>query len=81
MSYTTFRYENLTVEPKGVSFDLTNCGSSGGDEIVQMYVSLPNAKVFRPAQELKGFCRVSLKAGETQRVRIFSMITPSVTST
>ena len=35
-----------------------------------MYVSLPNAKVFRPAQELKGFCRVSLKAGETQRVRI-----------
>ena len=70
MSYTTFRYENLTVEPKGVSFDLTNCGSSGGDEIVQMYVSLPNAKVFRPAQELKGFCRVSLKAGETQRVRI-----------
>ena len=70
LSYTKFRYENLTVEPKGVSFDLTNCGSCDGDEIVQLYVSLPSPKVFRPARELKGFLRVSLKAGETQRVKI-----------
>ncbi len=70
MSYTQFRYENLTVEPKGVSFDLTNCGHCDGDEIVQLYVSLPGAKVFRPARELKGFRRVSLKAGETQRVKL-----------
>ena len=70
MNYTQFRYENLTVEPDGVSFDLTNCGACGGDEIVQLYVSLPGAKVFRPARELKGFRRVSLKAGETQRVKI-----------
>ena len=70
LSYTQFRYENLTVEPKGVSFDLTNCGTCDGDEVVQMYVSLPNAKVFRPARELKGFKRVHLKAGETQRVKL-----------
>ena len=70
LSYTQFRYENLTVEPKGVSFDLTNCGTCDGDEVVQMYVSLPGAKVFRPARELKGFRRVSLKAGETQRVKL-----------
>lgn len=70
LSYTKFRYENLTVEPKGVSFDLTNCGDCDGDEIVQLYVSLPGAKVFRPARELKGFRRVSLKAGETQRVKM-----------
>ena len=70
MNYTQFRYENLIVEPDGVSFDLTNCGACGGDEIVQLYVSLPGAKVFRPARELKGFRRVSLKAGETQRVKI-----------
>ena len=70
MNYTQFRYENLTVEPDGVSFDLTNCGACGGDEIVQLYISLPGAKVFRPARELKGFRRVSLKAGETQRVKI-----------
>ena len=70
MSYTKFCYENLTVDPKGVSFDLTNCGPCAGDEIAQLYVSLPGAKVFRPARELKGFRRVSLKAGETQRVKI-----------
>ena len=70
LSYTQFRYDNLTVEPKGVSFDLTNCGPCDGDEVVQMYVSLPNAKVFRPIRELKGFRRVPLKAGETQRVKL-----------
>ena len=70
MSYTQFRYENLTVEPKGVSFDLTNCGHCDGDEIVQLYVSLLGAKVFRPARELKGFRRVSLKVGETQRIKL-----------
>ena len=70
LSYTRFRYENLTIEPKGVSFDLTNCGNCDGDEVVQMYVSLPDAKVFRSARELKGFRRVHLKAGETQRVKM-----------
>lgn len=69
LSYTQFRYENLTVEPTGVSFDLTNCGKCDGDEVAQMYVSLPDATVFRPAKELKGFRRVHLKAGETQRVK------------
>ena len=64
MNYTQFRYENLTVEPDGVSFDLTNCGACGGDEIVQLYVSLPGAKVFRPARELKGFRRSGISTSE-----------------
>ena len=44
MNYTQFRYENLTVEPDGVSFDLTNCGACGGDEIVQLYVRYFNVR-------------------------------------
>lgn len=65
-----FRYEGLMVEDTGVTFNLTNCGHCDGDEIVQLYVSLPDAAVFRPARELKGFARVSLKTGETWQVRI-----------
>jgi beta-glucosidase len=35
-----------------------------------VYVSKPNAKVFRPAKELKGFQKVFLKAGERKKVTI-----------
>ncbi len=70
LSYTRFAYDNLLIDEKGVSFDLTNIGQADGDEIAQLYVSLPSAKAFRPARELKGFRRVSLKAGETKTVDI-----------
>ena len=70
LSYTAFAYDGLTVSETGVSFDLRNTGDRDGDEIAQLYVSLPDASVFRPARELKGFLRVSLKAGETKRVTI-----------
>lgn len=70
LSYTRFEYGNLSVDEKGVSFDLTNAGPRAGDEIAQLYVALPGAKVFRPARELKGFVRVHLEKGETKRVTI-----------
>ncbi|MBQ7183077.1 MAG: glycoside hydrolase family 3 C-terminal domain-containing protein [Clostridia bacterium] len=70
LSYTTFEYSGLTVTDEGVSFDIENTGDRDGDEIAQMYVSLPGAKIFRPRMELKGFARVSLKAGEKKRVTI-----------
>lgn len=70
LSYTTFRYDALTVTEEGVSFDLTNTGHCAGDEVAQLYIALPDAKVFRPARELKGFARVSLEPGETKRVHI-----------
>ena len=70
LSYTGFEYKNLIVKEEGVSFDITNNGETDGDEIAQLYVGLPGAKIFRAARELKGFQRVSLKAGETKRVTI-----------
>lgn len=45
-----------------------------GDEIVQLYVSLPDSKFPVPIRSLQGFSRIHLKAGETKPVR-FS-ITP-----
>jgi beta-glucosidase len=37
---------------------------------VQLYVKHLHSKVERPRQELKGFRRVTIKAGETQTVQI-----------
>ena len=35
-----------------------------------MYIGLPNAIVFRPKKELKGFCKVFIKAGKSKIVEI-----------
>ncbi len=37
---------------------------------MQVYVAKPDAKIFRPAQELKGFAKVQLAAEESKRVTI-----------
>ena len=70
LSYTKFAYSNLAVTDQGVTFQIANEGDRDGDEIAQLYVALPGAKIFRPAMELKGFARVSLKAGESKKVEI-----------
>jgi beta-glucosidase len=38
--------------------------------VVQLYVKHLNSKVSRPTQELKGFQRINLKAGESKTVNI-----------
>ena len=70
LSYTTFSYSDLHTDAEGITFTITNTGSCDGAEVAQMYVSLPGAKVFRPEKELKGFCKVFLKAGESKEVHI-----------
>ena len=70
LSYTTFAYKDLKATPEGVTLTVTNTGKCAGAEIVQLYVAKPDAKVFRPAQELKGFAKVWLEAGESKTVSI-----------
>ena len=70
LSYTTFAYSDLKVNAEKVTFTLTNTGSVAGAEIAQLYVAKPDATVFRPAKELKGFAKVFLKAGESKTVTI-----------
>jgi beta-glucosidase len=78
LSYTTFRYENLRLEPAKVPVDgkaavcveVTNTGQRAGDEVVQLYIrDLVTNLVTRPVKELKGFRRITLQPGETQTVR------------
>lgn len=77
LSYTSFKYENLSVEIVDkknnlieVKFDITNTGNMAGAEIVQLYVTDVKSKEERPLKELKGFEKVSLKPNETKSVSI-----------
>jgi beta-glucosidase len=70
LSYTTFKYANLKADEHGVSFEVTNTGSRAGAAVPQIYVAPEHASVPRPAKELKGFSRVTLKPGETQTVKV-----------
>ena len=74
LSYAQFQYDNLTItntiEGLNVKFTLTNTSTVDAEEVTQAYVSYPNSHIDRPVKELKGFQRVSLKAGERQTVTI-----------
>ena len=47
---------------------MTNVGERDGDEVVQLYVRDKVASVTRPLKELKGFKRISVKAGSSQTI-------------
>ena len=76
LSYTTFSYKNLrtsadTMAKDGtitVSVDVTNSGARAGDEVVQLYVKHEASSVERPKEDLRGYARVTLAAGETKTV-------------
>ena len=76
LSYTTFEYSNLRIEPAAIDATGTamvrctvrNTGSRAGDEVVQLYVRDLLASVARPILELKGFQRLSLDRGGAREV-------------
>ena len=80
LSYTTFKYSNLTVNAKEfsnakdmeilVSLDVSNTGQVGGDEVVQIYVKDIESSVIQPEKELREFKRISIAAGETKTVQL-----------
>lgn len=78
LSYTTFAYSNprasattfKDTDGVTVSLDVTNTGAIAGSEIVQVYVHDQQARLVRPAKELKGFTKVMLQPGETKTVAI-----------
>ena len=70
LSYTSFEYSDIKVTDDKVSFTIKNTGNCDGAEVAQLYVGLPDAKVFRPEKELKGFAKVYLKAGESKEASI-----------
>jgi beta-glucosidase len=72
LSYTTFAFSGLAVRDAGqgrflVSADVTNTGRRAGADVAQLYVGDP-ASTGEPAEQLKGFQRVTLQPGQTTRV-------------
>jgi beta-glucosidase len=76
LSYTTFSYSGLTF-PKDaikagdtltVEATVTNTGKREGDEVAQLYLSFPNVPG-APLRALRGFKRVHLKPGQSQKLR------------
>ncbi len=67
LSYTEFELNDISVERSSDKINVTvkvaNQGDSDGDEVVQIYVGSDNEDVDRPVKVLKGFKRVSVKAG------------------
>ncbi|HEX3661689.1 MAG TPA: glycoside hydrolase family 3 N-terminal domain-containing protein [Acidobacteriaceae bacterium] len=76
LSYTTFRYSRLAVQPPvsgshgdiRVTVDVTNTGDRAGDEVAQLYVRENVSSVETPERALKGFVRIHLQPGETHTV-------------
>jgi beta-glucosidase len=76
LSYTTFNYSDIKLSDtllKGnkkltASVTVTNRGSLEGSETVQLYIRDVVGSITRPVEELKGFKKVDLKAGESKKV-------------
>lgn len=76
LSYTTYSYskpklDRPSLKPGGkitVSTVVSNTGSFDGAEIVQLYIRDRVGSVTRPVKELKGFQRIHLKKGRSQKV-------------
>ncbi len=75
LSYTTFKYSDLSVPTKAVSAEqpvsadvtVTNTGKVAGDEVVQAYLKFPDVKG-APLIALRGFQRIHLEAGASQKL-------------
>ena len=75
LSYTTFSYSGLNVpasvtagSPLVAEATVTNTGSKAGDEVSQLYLTFPKV-AGAPIKALRGFQRVHLEAGASQKVR------------
>ena len=76
LSYTTYTYGDVSLNMNSMdangkiqaSVIVTNTGAQDGEEIVQLYLRDIVRSITPPVQELKGFKRVALKAGESKKV-------------
>lgn len=76
LSYTTFDYADLRIDPSRatpdetvrVSVDVTNVGERAGVETVQLYLRDVLASVAPRAKQLRGFARAELEPGKTKTI-------------
>ncbi|NRA49886.1 MAG: glycoside hydrolase family 3 C-terminal domain-containing protein, partial [Phaeodactylibacter sp.] len=77
LSYTSFEYGNIKADQStlgengtaSVAVKVTNTGSMGAEEVVQLYASWPDAGDKAPLYDLKGIQRVYLAPGQSKTVQ------------
>ena len=88
LSYTKFSYSGLTLpttavkagDPVAADVTVTNTGKKAGDEVAELYIGFPSVPG-APIRALRGFKRVHLEAGASQKLhfelkgRDLSMVT------
>ena len=68
LSYTQFEYSDFAINDDEVSCVVSNVGSFDGDEVVQLYVSENTSPIRLSSNLLKGFRRIHLRQGESEKV-------------
>jgi beta-glucosidase len=76
LSYTTFEVSDLTLSRTSVprngsvvaSMTVTNTGDVAGDDVAQLYLHDPVARISQPVRRLRGFERVTLAPGQSKTV-------------
>ncbi|ALM91669.1 MULTISPECIES: glycoside hydrolase family 3 C-terminal domain-containing protein [Alteromonas] len=73
LSYADFRYDKLKItrSEKGLNIatTLSNKSDISAQEVVQVYLGMPDAPIRTPQRELVAFKRVNLAGGESQSVK------------
>lgn len=77
LSYSSFRYlsaelldDPQTADDARVRITVGNDSNRNGEEVVQVYVACETSDVHRPAQQLVGFAKLAIPAGEERSVDI-----------
>ena len=78
LSYSSFRYGNIAVSQSEcsaddellITLDVSNTSAMDGDDVVQLYVSNIESKVYQPLKQLKAFERIHVPAGKTVKVSL-----------
>ncbi len=75
LSYSEFEYSDIKVTKNDgfsleVCYNITNASKIDGKEVSEVYVRAMSSYVYRPYKELKGFAKVLVKAGKTERVKV-----------
>jgi beta-glucosidase len=76
LSYTSFQYSDLQVskstiaanEKITISVHVKNTGTREGKEVVQLFIADQYASITPDVKRLRGFEKINLKAGESQKV-------------
>ncbi|HYW34973.1 MAG TPA: glycoside hydrolase family 3 C-terminal domain-containing protein [Balneolaceae bacterium] len=74
LSYTSFSFSNIKATKQDstvkVTFTIKNTGKTAGQEVAQAYIHKENSSVKRAPHALKGFSRVHLSPGQSEKVTI-----------